>query len=141
MNISDKKNAVSSAKRSTATVLSPSSGRPAAGQRPLYFSSHFSNASIFFVSRRIHLCTRMTGGLCYFETFKAELSLVILCLTSQEVLLTLKPSLLNGCVCPPLMCTSINKRCRCWQFLLAFIHISPLWPCKSKTTLKTEVCS
>lgn len=74
----------------------------------------------------------MTRGSRYFETFKAELSLVILCLTSQELLLTLKPALLNGCVCPPLMCTSINKRCRCWQFLLAFIHISPLRPCKSK---------
>lgn len=95
----------------------------------------------FFINRRIHLCTRMTRGLCYFETFKAELSLVILCLTSQEVLLTLKPALLNGCVCPLLMCTSINKWCRCWQFLQAFIHISPLWPCKSKTTPKMEVCS
>lgn len=99
------------------------------------------NFFFFFINRRIHLCTRMTRGLCYFKTFKAELSLVILCLTSQELLLTLKPPLLNGCVCPPLMCTSINKRCRCWQFQLAFIHISPLWPCKSKTTLKMEVCS
>lgn len=79
------------------------------------------------------LCMRMTGGLCYLETFKAELSLVILCLTRQEGLLTLKLVLLNNCVCPPLMCTSINKRC-CWgrgQPLLPFIHISPLWPCKS----------
>lgn len=92
--------------------------------RPFFF---------FFINRRIHLCMRMTGGLCYLETFKAELSLVILCFTSQEGLLTLKLALLNSCVCPPLMCTCINKWC-CWrhgQFLLAFIHISPLWPCKS----------
>lgn len=99
----------------------------------LSFFPYTSNFLFFFINRRIHLCMRMTGGLCYLETFKAELSLVILCFTSQEGLLTLKLALLNSCVCPPLMCTSINKWC-CWrhgQFLLAFIHISPLWPCKS----------
>lgn len=85
------------------------------------------------INGQMILCMRMTGGLCYLETFKAELSLVILCSTRQEGLLTLKLVLLNSCVCPQLMCTSINKRC-CWcrgQSLLAFIHISPLWPCKS----------
>ena len=88
---------------------------------------------LIFLNGLMILCRRMTWGLCYLETFKAELSLVILCLARQEALLTLKLVLLNSRPCPPVMWVSINKRC-CWccgRSLLAFIHISPLWPCKS----------
>ena len=64
----------------------------------------------YFRNEQMTLLMRMTGGLCYSETFKAELSLVILCLTCQKALLTLKLVLLNSCMVPQLMCTSINKQ-------------------------------
>lgn len=79
------------------------------------------------------MCRRMAGGLCYLETFKAELSLVILCSVCQKGRLTLKLVLLNSCPHPQVMCVPINKWC-CWccgHSALTFIHISPLWPCKS----------
>ena len=86
-----------------------------------------------FLNGLMILWRRMTGGPCYFETFKAELSLVILCSTRQEGQLTLNLVLLNGCLRPQMMCVSINKW-YCWcrgLSALAFIHINPLWPCKS----------
>lgn len=80
------------------------------------------------------------GGLCYSETFKAELSLVILCLTCQKAPLTLKLVLLNSCMVPQLMCTSINKRCfwRRGRYLLTFIHTKPIMTVQSKPPLKIK---
>lgn len=83
---------------------------------------------------------RMTAGLCYFETFKAELSLVILCLTCQKAPLTLKLVLLNSCIVLQLMCTSINKWCfwRRGQYLLIFIHTKPIMTLQTKPPLKIK---
>lgn len=93
-----------------------------------YFFLSCSLTCLIFRNGLMILCRRMTGGLCYLETFKAELSLVILCSARQEGLLTLKLVPLNSCPYPQVMCVSINKRCcRCRGHpLLAFIHISPL---------------
>lgn len=92
----------------------------------------------YFWNRRMTRRMRMTGGLCYFETFKAELSLVILCLTCQKAPLTLKLVLLNSCIVLQLMCTSINKWCfwRRGQYLLIFIHTKPIMTVQTKPTLK-----
>lgn len=60
------------------------------------------------------LCREMTGGLCYLETFKVELSLVILCLARQEGQLTLKLVLLNSFQYPEDSYVSVNKQ-RCWH--------------------------
>lgn len=57
----------------------------------LYMANFF-----FFINGLMILCRGMTAGLCYLETFKAELSLVILCTPRQEGQLTLKFLLLNS---------------------------------------------
>lgn len=83
---------------------------------------------------------RMTGGLCYSETFKAEISLVILCLTCQKAPLTFKLVLLNSCMVPQMMSTSINKWCF-WhrgRYLLTFIHTKPIMSVKNKPPLKIK---
>ena len=113
-------------------TLSLESHLPAVGWGRILFPP-LHPTRLIFINGLIIMCGKMTGGLCYLETFKAELSLVILCLARQEGLLTLKIVLLNSCPHPLVMCAPINKRC-CWRhghYLLAFIHISPLWPCKS----------
>lgn len=94
----------------------------------------------YFRNGRMTRRTRMTGGLCYSETFKAELSLVILRLTCQKVPLTLKHVLLNSCMVLQLMCTSINKRCF-WcrgRYLLTFIHTKPIMTVQTEPHLKIK---
>lgn len=105
----------------------------------LFFSLH----ECFFLNFRNGRMTRrmrMTRGACYSETFKAELSLVILCLTCQKAPLTLKLVLLNSCMVLQLMCTSINKWClwRRGQYLLTFIHTKAIMTVQTKPPLKMK---
>lgn len=105
-----------------------------------FFFLHKCFFYFYFWNRRMTRRMRMAAGLCYFETFKAELSLVILCLTCQKAPLTLKLVLLNSCIVLQLMCTSINKWCfwRRGQYLLIFIHIKPIMTLQTKPPLKTK---
>lgn len=108
----------------------------------IYLPVFFPSTNLFFNFRNgwMTRCMGMTRGLCYSETFKAELSLVILCLTCQKAPLTLKLVLLNSCMVLELMCTSINKWCfwRRGRYLLAFIHTKPIMTVQTKPPLKKK---